>query len=86
MVTKDAKNKWKDVGKALGFALEDLDDIERTKGKDGDHYCFQELLKRWLKRAPPAYPFPHVKHLAGALRAAEEHRTAYVLEHSKNFQ
>ena len=84
---EDAKEKWKDIGKELGFT-NDLDDIERAKGRDGDYmyYCFQELLKRWLKRAPPLHFFPHVKQLADALRAEGEHRTAYELERSRDFE
>ena len=74
------------MGEALGFTVQDLDNIGREKGRDGDYYCFQELLLRWLKRAPPLHPFPHVKQLADALRAAGEERTAYDLEHSKEFE
>ena len=74
------------MGEALGFTVQDLNDIERAKGKGEDYYCFQELLLRWLKRAPPLHPFPHVKQLADALRAAGEHRTAYELEHSREFR
>ena len=70
------------MGEELNFPAQELNDIERAKGKDGDYYCFQELLLRWLKRAPPL-PFPHVKQLADALRERGEYRTAYELEHSK---
>ena len=82
----DAKDSWRAVGEALGFTVQDLDDIRREKGGDGDYYCLQELLKRWLKRAPPVHPFPHVKQLADALRAAGEERTAYELERSRDFE
>ena len=81
-LVKDAKDKWKGVGEALCFLPQELGDIERAKGKGEDYYCLQELLLRWLKRAPPFHFFPHVKQLADALRAAGEHRTAYELEHS----
>ena len=82
---RGAKDSWRAVGEALSFTVQDLGDIGREKGRDGDYYCLQELLLRWLKRAPPL-PFPHVKQLADALRAAEEYRTAYELEHSREFE
>ena len=74
------------MGEALGFTVQDLDNIGRAKGRDGDYYCFQELLLRWLKRAPPLHPFPHVKQLADALRGVGEERTAFDLEHIREFE
>ena len=82
-MVKDAQEKWKDVGRALGFEIKELDGIGHAKSKDGDYYCFHELLSTWLNRAPPVYPFPCVEQLADALRAAEKHRTAFNLEHNE---
>ena len=81
-VVDGAKEKWKDVGKALDFPASELQEVARAMDKDGDNFCLQELLKRWLDRAPPLYPFPHVKQLADALRtSAKKHKNAYDLEH-----
>ena len=83
---RDAKDSWRAVGEALGFTVQDLDDIEHARGRGENGNCFQELLKRWLDRAPPVHSFPRVKQIADALRAVRKHRTAYELEHSEEFK
>ena len=74
--------KWRDVGEVLHFSYEQLEAIA-TKGslKTDEHYM-QELMSRWLKRAPPNHPLPYVEDLATALRYKSfgEERTAYDLE------
>ena len=80
VTVKGAKEKWRNIGTFMGFGHE-LDEIPRTIGLTDDTGYFQELLKRWLNRAPPQYSFPHMEELASALREAGMHRTAYNLEH-----
>ena len=79
-IVKGAKEKWRSIGTSLGFSHE-LDGIPRTIGLTDDSGYFQELLKRWLNRAPHRYSFPRVEELASALREAGMHLTAYNLEH-----
>ena len=78
---RDAKKKWRNIGTSMGFSREELSEIQHTIGLTDDTGYFQELLKRWLNRAPPRYSFPQVEELASALREAGMHRTAYDLEH-----
>ena len=73
--------KWRDVGEAetLGFSHDQLNAIANVKSLSTDEHYMQELLSRWLKRAPPKHPFPCVEDLATALRSVGEERTAYDL-------
>ena len=78
---RGAKEKWSDIGTSMGFSHEELRGITHTIGLTDDTDYFQELLKRWLNRAPPQYSFPRVEELASALREVRMDRTAYDLEH-----
>ena len=76
----EAAANWRDVGEALKFSHDQLKAITKEKSLDTDEHYMQELLSRWLKRAPPKHPLPCVEDLATALRSVEEDRTAYDLE------
>ena len=71
--------KWRDVGETLEFSHDQLKAITNEKSLNTDEHYMQELLSRWLKRAPPNHPLPCVEHLATALRSVGEDRTAYDL-------
>ena len=77
---REAAFNWRDVGKALKFSHDQLKAITNEKSLNTDEHYMQELLSRWLKRAPPKHPLPCVEDLATALRSVEEDRTAYDLE------
>ena len=76
----EAAANWRDVGKALKFSHDQLKIIANAKSLNTDEHYMQELLSKWLKRAPPKHPLPCVEDLATALRSVEEDRTAYDLE------
>ena len=73
--------KWRALGRELGFTHDELTEVTRCPGLHGDKDYMDELLSRWLKRAPPGHPLPCVEDLATALRSksVREARTAYDL-------
>ena len=71
--------KWRALGRMLGFTHDESEDIVRHPGLHGDKDYMDELLSRWLKRAPPNHPLPCVEDLATALHSVGEERTAYDL-------
>ena len=75
----EAAAEWRDVGRKLGFTRDELDDIVTHPGLHRVKDYMDELLSRWLKRAPPNHPLPCVEDLATALRSVGEDRTAYGL-------
>ena len=81
---KGAAANWREIGLALEFSTDVLDTITATPDNtmEGPIACFTDLLRRWLKWAPPNHHFPTVKTLAEALRsgAVWEERVAYDLE------
>ena len=79
---RSAKEKWRNIGTSMGFSNVELTAITNTTGLTDDTDYFQELLKRWLNRAPPQYSFPRVEELASALHEVRMDRTAYDLEHN----
>ena len=70
---------WRDIGEALEFSYDQLETIADKRSLKTDEHYMQELLSRWLKRAPPNHPLPCVEDLATALRSVGEERTAYDL-------
>ena len=79
---KDITDKWQEIGIALGFSQEVLDDIKTSTSTGGSVACLIEMLTRWLKCAPPKYCLPTLEALLEALRhdTVGEHRIAYNLE------
>ena len=75
----EAAANWRDVGEALEFSHDQLKAITNEKSLNTDEHYMQELLSRWLKRAPPKHPLPCVENLATALHSVGEDRTAYDL-------
>ena len=77
-------DKWKAVGLALGFSMNELKQIEATVSltTEGPEAYFREMLSRWLKWAPPNHSLPSSHTLAKALRCktVKEERLAYELE------
>ena len=72
---------WRDIGlgEALEFSYDQLETIADKRSLKTDEHYMQELLSRWLKRAPPKHPLPCVEDLATALCSVGEERTAYDL-------
>ena len=54
----EAAAKWRDVGEALKFSYDELGLIASERSLRKDEHYMQELLSRWLKRAPPNHPLP----------------------------
>ena len=77
----EAAANWRALGRELGFNHDELTEVTRCSGLHGDKDYMDELLSRWLKRAPPGHPLPCVEDLATALRSksVREARTAYDL-------
>ena len=76
---------WRLLGVTLGLTLVELDEIEGMPLliPGGPAAFLQEMLNKWLKRAPPSHPFPTLTMLCDALRGggtAEERRVAHNLE------
>ena len=68
---KPATPHWKAVGLALGFLDHELTTIERTpllipEGLTG---YFNEMLRQWLRWAPPNHPSPTLEALQPALQS-----------------
>ena len=75
----EAAANWRALGRELGFTHDELEDVVRHPGLHGDKDYMDELLRRWLRWAPPNHPLPCVEDLATALRSVGEERTAYDL-------
>ena len=75
---------WKVLGLQLGLTLKELKAIESMPLliPTGPAAFLQEMLHRWLNRAPPSHPFPTITKLCDALRSCTvgEKRVAYDLE------
>eukprot|EP00731_Ephydatia_muelleri_P005495 Em0002g1671a len=76
---------WKDIGRQLKMGHTETSSIVTTPGLTQTKDYFQELLHRWLKRAPPIHPFPATEDLADALRGAGSENLAYNLTKHNSF-
>ena len=76
---------WKDIGRQLKMGHTETSSIVTTPGLTQTKDYFQELLHRWLKRAPPIHPFPTTEDLADALRGAGSENIAYKLAKHNDF-
>ena len=75
---KDAVSKWKEIGLSLGFKENDLTTIEHNPlliSKGATAY-FREMLKQWLRWAPPNDSWPTLEALASALRDTGEEQVS----------
>ena len=79
-LTHKAADRWKDIGRNLGFEEEELDRIVREPARYGDDDYYAAMVRRWLDWAPPRHSCPTVHALADALRAAGKERLANILE------
>ncbi|KAL5505349.1 hypothetical protein EMCRGX_G006764 [Ephydatia muelleri] len=77
--------RWKDIGRQLKMGHTETSSIVTTPGLTQTKDYFQELLHRWLKRAPPIHPFPTTEDLADALRGAGSENIAYKLAKHNDF-
>ena len=74
--TESASDKWRAIGRKLGFTIFELDSIVREPGRNGDEDYYEAMLRRWLDWAPPNYTPPSLQCLLSALRAAGKERQA----------
>ena len=74
--TESASDKWRAIGRKLGFTVAELDSIVREPGRHGDEDYYEAMLKRWLDWAPPNHTPPSLQSLLSALRAAGKERQA----------
>jgi len=44
--------KWKDIGRTLGFTDSDLNSISQSKSEMSDAQCLEQLLNKWCHRQP----------------------------------
>ena len=74
--TKSACDKWRTVGRELGFTMNKLDSIVREPGRNGDEDYYEAMLMKWLNWAPPNHCYPSLQTLLSALRVAGKERLA----------
>ena len=74
--TESASDKWRAIGRKLGFTVDELDSIVREPGRHGDEDYYEAMLRRWLDWAPPNHTPPSLQSLLSALRAAGKERQA----------
>ena len=74
--TKSASDKWRAIGRELGFTIDELDSIVHEPGRNGDEEYYEAMLRRWLDWAPPNHSPPSLQNLLSALRASGKERLA----------
>ena len=76
---------WKAFGLQLGLLPGELDNIEATPllMSGGPPAFLQEVLKRWMNRAPP---FPTLSKLCDSLRSRAVHQSRIALELEQQYQ
>ena len=68
--TESASDKWRAIGRKLGFTSDELDTIVREPGRNWNDDYYEAMLRRWLDWAPPNHTPPSLQSLLSALRAA----------------
>ena len=78
---RPAAPQWKTVGLALGFPNYELATIEHKPPliQEGAPGYFREMLRQWLKWAPPSPPSPTLENLAPALQSSSHEDLAVKL-------
>ena len=74
--TKSACDKWRAIGRELGFTSDELDSIVHEPGRNGDEDYYEAMIRRWLDWALPNHTPPSLQSLQSALRAAGKERQA----------
>ena len=73
MTEKKAAPHWKDIGRALGFKLAELDAITHEKAQHGDKDYYSSMIKKWLNWAPPKHDdVATLEALIAAMRTVDE--------------
>ena len=62
----NASDRWKTIGRNLGFGDSELDAIVREPGRHGDDDYYGAMLKWWLDWAPPKHGYPTLDGLVTA--------------------
>ena len=78
--TESACNKWRAIGRNLGFTVDDLDTIVRETGRHEAVDYYEAMLRRWLDWASPNHTPPSLQSLLSALHNAGKSRQANDLE------
>ena len=74
--TESASDKWRAIGRKLGFTSDELDAIVREPGRIWHEDYYEAMLRRWLDWALPNHTPPSLQSLLSALRAAGKERQA----------
>ena len=77
--TRSASDKWRAIGRELGFTEGQLDAIVRETGRYGEEDYYVAMLRRWLDWAPPNHSHPTIQSLSSSLRAVGKERQAWDL-------
>ena len=80
MVTKAASEKWRAIGRELGFTDKQLSSIVHEPGRTGEEDYYSAMLGNWLDWAPPNHPSPSVQQLSAALRTVGKEKLANELD------
>lgn len=48
--TREACTKWREIGRALRFNMDELDEITREDGRHGDTDYYEAMLRKWLEK------------------------------------
>eukprot|EP00731_Ephydatia_muelleri_P026577 Em0018g677a len=70
--TESASDKWRAIGRKLGFTSDEMDTIVREPGRNGDEDYYEAMLRRWLDWALPNHTPPSLQSLLSALCAADK--------------
>ena len=79
-MTMKACEKWRSIGRNLGFTEVEMSYIVRQPGQTCEEDYYAEILRRWLDWAPPNHAPPTIPQLSSALRAVGKERLALDLE------
>ena len=80
ILTKTASDRWRAIGRNLGFAEDQLNTIVHEPDCLYVQDYYEAMLKRWLDWAPPNHGYPTLDGLVTALRAAGKERLANDME------
>ena len=78
--TKSASDKWRAIGRELGFTADQLDAITHETGRHYKEDFYEAMLRRWLDWAPPNHSHPTIQNLSSSLRAVGKERQAWDLD------
>ena len=63
-ITREASPKWREIGRALNFSMDELDEITRQPGRHSDIDYYEAMLMKWTVEKTAT-----AEHLCAALRS-----------------